>query len=214
MFLVACANVANLFLVRSAGKEAEMAVRAAMGASPSLVGWEYLKESLLLGLLGGAGGLALAHAGLRILVAMDSSGLPRLEEVSLRPTVLVFTLGISLGSGLFFGMMPVLKVRRGGLLDALKSGASRAVNGRQRRQAQNALAASQMALALLLLVAAVLMGRSFRALSRVDPGFGNAEEVLTLSLNVSRKRSTTWPKSPRPRRPSPAGWRRFPASPP
>ncbi len=185
LFLIACANVANLFLVRSEGKESEMAVRTAMGASPSLVGWEYLKESLLLGVLGGAGGLALAHAGLRGLVAIGSSRLPRLEEVSLNPKVFLFTLGISLGAGFLFGMLPVLKHRSRGLADALKPGACRGMSGRRRHRAQNALAVSQMALALLLLVAAVLMGRSFQALGNVDPGFGKAAEVLTLNLNIS-----------------------------
>ncbi len=185
LFLIACANVANLFLVRAEGKGSEMAVRTALGASPGLIGWEYLKESLLLGVLGGAGGLALADAGLRVLVAMDSSRLPRLDEVSLNPKVLLFTLVISIGAGILFGLLPVVRYRRKGLTDALKPGASGVLSGRKRHRAQNALAASQVALALLMVVASMLMVRSFRALRNVDPGFGNPEEVLALRLFIA-----------------------------
>ncbi len=185
VLLIACANAANLFLVRAEGKESEMAIRTAMGATTGVIGWEYLKESLLLGLLGGAGGLGLAYAGLRVLVAMGPSRLPRLEEVALSPEVLVFTLGLALGAGLFFGIFPVLKQRRRGLVTVLRPGTSRGMGGRRRHRTQKALAVSQMALALLLLVASVLMIRSFQALSNVDPGFGNPQEVLALRLTIS-----------------------------
>ena len=184
VLLIACANVANLFLVRAEGKEAEMAVRAAMGASTSRIGWEYLKESLLLGVLGGLAGLALAHAGLQVLVAVGPSRLPRLEEVSVNPQVLLFTLAISLGAGLFFGIFPVLKHSRRGLVDALKQGGSRGMSGRERHRTQNALAVSQMALALLLLVASGLMLRSLQSLRNLDPGFRNPGEILALRVHI------------------------------
>ncbi|MCP4657355.1 MAG: ABC transporter permease, partial [bacterium] len=185
VLLIACANAANLFLVRAEGKESEMAIRTAMGASTGIIGWEYLKESLLLGVLGGVGGLGLAYAGLRVLVALGPSRLPRLEEVSLNPQVLLFTLGLSLGAGLVFGIFPVLRHRRRGLVEVLKPGTSRGMSGGQRHRTQKALAVSQMALALLLLVASVLMIRSFQALRNVDPGFGKPEEVLALRLTIS-----------------------------
>jgi predicted permease len=184
VLLIACANVANLYLVRAEGKETEMAVRAAMGASSRRIGWEYLKESLLLGVLGGLGGLALAQVGLKALVAMAPSRLPRMEEVSLNAEVLLFALGLSLGAGLFFGMFPVLKHGRSDLVEALKEGGPRGIGGRERHRTQNALAVSQMALALLLLVSSGLMVRSFQALRNVDPGFGNPEEILALRLYI------------------------------
>jgi predicted permease len=184
VLLIACANVANLFLVRAEGKETEMAVRTAMGASARRIGWEYLKESLLLGVLGGLGGVALAQAGLRGLVALAPSRLPRMEEVSINPEVLLFTLALSLGAGLFFGMFPVLKHGRSDLVEALKEGGPRGISGRAQHRTQNVLAVSQMALALLLLVSSGLMVRSFLALRNVDPGFRNAEEILALRLYI------------------------------
>jgi putative ABC transport system permease protein len=184
VLLIACANVANLFLVRADGKQTEMAVRAAMGANRRRIGWEYLKESLLLGVLGGAGGLALAAYGLRALVAAGPANLPRLDEVSLNPGVLLFTLAISLGAGAFFGIFPVLRQSGAALVDALKQGGRGGTTSRERYRAQNALAVSQMALALVLLIASGLMLRSVLSLWNVDPGFHNPEKVLTLRLRI------------------------------
>ncbi len=184
LLLIACANVANLFLVRAEGKGSEMALRTALGAGAGRIGWEVLKESLLLGALGGAAGLVLAWAGLRVLVTMSASRLPRLEEVSLHPEALLFALGLSLGAGLFSNLLPILRHRRRSLADALKPGAGRRLRGRRHSLAQNGLAVSQMALALLLLVASALMLRSSQALRDVDPGFGNPEEVLALRLDI------------------------------
>ncbi|MBM3792273.1 MAG: FtsX-like permease family protein, partial [Acidobacteria bacterium] len=112
VLLIACANVANLFLVRAESKETEMAVRIAMGASVCRIGWEYLKESLLLSVSGGILGLALAYAGLRVLAAMGSDQLPLLEEIPLSPAVLLFALTVSAGTGAFFGLLPILRHRR------------------------------------------------------------------------------------------------------
>ena len=184
VLLIACANVANLFLVRADGKETDMAVRTAMGASRARIGWEYLKESLLLGMLGGLLGLALAYIGLNALVAAGPANLPRLDEVSLNGTVLLFTLMVSLGAGAFFGMFPVLRYGRAGLVDALKQGGRAGTAGRERHRVQNLLAVSQMAFTLVLLVASGLMVRSFLSLRNTDPGFNNPETVLTLSLRV------------------------------
>ena len=191
VLLIACANVANLFLVRSDGKEGEMAVRAAMGASGRRIGWEYLKESLLLGVLGGVGGLILAQAGLRSLLAMAPANLPRMDEVTLDFNVVVFTLLVSIGSGFAFGIFPMLRQRNSSLVDALKEGGRGGMKDRGRNRAQSLLAVSQMALALVLLVAAGLMLRSFQALRNVDPGFRGAEEVLALRLYIPGQEAPT-----------------------
>jgi len=184
VLLIACANVANLFLVRADGKEGEMAVRTAMGASGTRIGWEYLKESLLLGLMGGIVGLVLAQIGLRSLLAVAPANLPRLQEVTLDSHIVLFTLAVSLGSGLLFGLFPMLRHRREEVVAALKEGGRGGMRDRARHHAQNTLAISQMALALVLLVAAGLMLRSFQSLRSVDPGFRNAEDVLALRLYI------------------------------
>ena len=183
VLLIACANVANLFLVRADGKRTEMAVRTAMGASQRRIGWEYLKESLLLGVLGGVVGLVFAKVGLRILIAMAPVALPRVQEVSLNPQVLLFALVVSLGAGLAFGALPALWHGRARLVDALKQGA-RSGTSKEHHRAQHALAVSQMALALVLLVASGLMLRSFVSLRNVDPGFRNAEDLLAVRLFI------------------------------
>ncbi len=184
VLLIACANVANLLLVRADGKQTELALRAAMGATRGRIAWECIKESLLLGLLGGAGGLALGYAGLRTLVALAPTSLPRMDEVSLDGGVLLFTLLVSLFAGLFFGLFPALRQARDGLLDSLKQGGRTGSKGKERHRAQNALAASQVALAMVLLVASGLMLRSFLTLQRVDPGFRNPEDVMVMRLYV------------------------------
>jgi predicted permease len=184
VLLIACANVANLFLVRADGKETEMAVRSAMGANRGRIGWEYLKESLVLSVLGGLGGLALAYVGLYALAAAGPDNLPRLDEVSVNRGVLFFTLVVSLGAGAIFGMFPVLRQVRAGLVDALKEGGRTGTSGRKRHRTQAVLAVSQVALALVLLVASGLMVRSFLSLRGVDPGFANPEGVLTLRLRI------------------------------
>jgi predicted permease len=184
VLLVACANVANLALVRAEGKDTEMAVRTAMGADRRRIGWEYLKESLLLGVLGGVGGLVLAYAGLRILVSFGPEDLPRLDQVTLDVTTLLFALGASLFAGMLFGMFPVVRHGRTSVVDTLKQGGPTGTKGRRRHQAQNALAVSQMAMALVLLTASGLMLRSFQSLRSVDPGFHDPEDVLAFRVTV------------------------------
>jgi predicted permease len=184
ILLIACANVANLFLVRAEGREREMAVRTAMGAGQPRIAREFLKESTLLGFLGGLGGVGLAFAGLRLLTSLGPTELPRLTEVSLDGKVLLFTLSISLFAGAFFGMFPVLKYRAGGMVNALKEGGRGGSAGKAKHRARNTLVVAQMALALLLLVGSGLMIRSFQALRNVDPGFSNAEDVLLVRLSI------------------------------
>jgi len=184
ILLIACANVANLFLVRAEVREQEMALRSAMGANRRHITGLFLGESVLLGLLGGALGLCLAWAGLRLLVSMAPADLPRLDDVGLDPVVLVFTLGISLVSGVVFGLFPVVRRRRAGLVSALKEGGRGSGQSRERHRTRNALVAGQIALALVLLVGSGLMIRSFLALQRVNPGFSNPEKILAARLTV------------------------------
>ncbi len=184
VLLIACANVANLFLVRAEGRQQELAIRAAMGASGGRIARELLTESTLLGLVGGVAGLALAAAGLRLLVAIAPEGLPRLNEIGIDPIVLVFTLGISLLSGLSFGLLPTIRFARPRLAAALKEGGRGSSDGRERHRLRGALVVSEIALALVLLVASALMVRTFQAMRSVDPGFTNPEQVLTLRVSV------------------------------
>ena len=184
ILLIACANVANLFLVRAEGREKELAVRAAMGAGQSRITREFLLESMLLGGLGGLGGIALAFGGLELLRSLGSAELPRLADVTLDWQVLLFTLAISIFSGALFGMFPVLKYRKGALANALKEGGRGGSVGREKHRARNVLVVAQIALALLLLVGSGLMVRSFQALRNVDPGFRNSEDVLLVRLSI------------------------------
>ncbi len=184
ILLIACANVANLFLVRGEARERELAVRSAIGAKRRQITGQYLVESVLLGLLGGAAGLGLAFGGLRLLAAIAPADLPRLDEVSLDPVVLTFTLTISILSGVFFGLFPVLRWGRVDLVGALKEGGRGSGPGRERARIRNVLVVGQITLALVLLVGSGLMVRSFQAIRRANPGFRNPEEVLVLGVTV------------------------------
>ena len=184
VLLIACANVANLFLVRSEGRQQEVAVRTALGAARGQIARQFLLESLVLGLMGGLAGLGLAFGGVRLLTWMRPESLPRLNEIALDPAVLAFTLGISLLSGLLFGMLPVFRVGGLDLVSPLKEGGRGGSVGKQRHRARNTLVVAQMALALVLLAGSGLMIRSFQALRNVDPGFSNPEEVLTFRVAI------------------------------
>jgi predicted permease len=185
VLLIAGANVANLFLVRAEGREREVAVRTAMGAGRGQVAGQWLTESVVLGVLGGLVGLGLATGGLRVLKMMESTSLPRLNEIHLDTTVLIFTFGISILVGLFFGLFPVFKYRRSSMVSALKEGGRGFSSGRERHRTRNTFAIAQMALALVLMIGSGLMIRSFQALRKVDPGFRSPQEVLTLRLNIA-----------------------------
>jgi len=184
VLLIACANVANLFLVRAEGRQRELAIRTAMGASRRRIARELLLESLTLGVIGGALGLLLAYAGLQVLISVGPASIPRLDEISIYPVVLLFTLGISLLAGLFFGLVPVLKYAGSNLVSALKDGGRALSEGRERHRARNGLVVSQIALALVLLISSGLMMRTFQALRNVQPGFVRPEEVFTLRIAV------------------------------
>jgi predicted permease len=176
VLVIACANVANLLLVRGDARQHELAIRAALGAGWVRIVREMLLESLVLALIGGAIGVGIAYAALRMLVAHGPANLPRLTEVTLDATVLVFTFAISVASALFFGVIPAIKY--GGPSVSGASGNSRtASTSRSRRRAQDALVVAQVALALILLISAGLMLRTFARLRTVAPGFTHAEQI-------------------------------------
>jgi predicted permease len=184
VMLIACANVANLVLVRTESRQQELAIRAALGAGRARIARDLLTESVLLGLLGGAFGVAVAYEGLRLLVAVGPANLPRLSEISLDTRALVFTLALSLLSGLLFGLIPVLKYAGARSFAALQ-GSGRTVSvSRDRHRSRNMLVVAQVAMALVLLVSAGLMIRSFAALRNVDPGFSDAKHLQTLRIAI------------------------------
>jgi predicted permease len=184
VLLIACANVANLFLVRAEGRQQELAIHAALGASWRRIAGELLSESVTLALAGGAVGLGLAYAGIRMLTAIAPEGLPRLEEITIDPIVLLFTLAISLFAGVLFGLIPVVKFATPHLGAALKEGGRLSSAGRERHRARNTLVVVEIGLAVVLLVASGLMIRTFAAMRRVEPGFTRPDEVLTLRISI------------------------------
>jgi putative ABC transport system permease protein len=184
VLLVACANVANLFLVRAEGRQQELAVRMALGAGTKRVARELLAESTLLSLFAGVIGLGLAYAGIRLLVYLQPARLPRLSEISLDPIVVLYTLGVSMVAGLLFGLIPVLKYARPQLANALKENGRGSSDGRERHRARNTLVVAQIALAAVLLVASGLMLRTFAAMRDVSPGFVRPENILTMRISI------------------------------
>ena len=184
VLLIACANVANLLLVRAQGRQQELAIRAALGASPGRIAMELLFENVVLALLGDVLGLALAYGALRVLIAMAPSGLPRLEEIGLDVPTLVFSLAASLLASLLFGSVPVLKYAGKRLGTGLREGGRTLSEGRERHRSRNVLAVVQVALAVILLISSGLMIRTFHALTTVDPGFAAPEQLQTFRVNI------------------------------
>ncbi len=184
VLLIACANVANLLLVRTEGRQQELAIRAALGASQSRIAGELLFESLVIGLLGSILGLGLAYAALRLLVTMAPTGLPRLGEIGIDVPVLLFTLVIALLTSLLFGLVPVFKYAGARAATGLREGGRTLSQGRERHRARNILVTVQVALAFVLLICSGLMIRTFRALSQVNPGFVGPAQIQTFRLNI------------------------------
>jgi putative ABC transport system permease protein len=182
VLLIACANVANLILARSAGRQKEIAVRAAIGAGRGRVVCELLTESVVLALAGGIAGLAIARWGTQAVVAAVPGGLPRMENIGVDGWVLAFTLGVSLLTGIVFGLAPALQISVTDLHEMLKEG-SRGSSARHRRL-RSLLVVSEVAAALVLLAGAGLMLRTIRNLGGVDPGF-DPDHVLTFSVGLS-----------------------------
>jgi predicted permease len=184
VMLIACANVANLVLVRAEGRQQELAVRAALGAGRRRILQELLVENILLGLMGGALGVGIAYAGLRLLVIAGPANLPRLNEISLDGRALAFTLVLSLLSGLLFGLVPALKYAGPRTPLALHGAGRTASASADRYHFRDVLVVAQVAMALVLLVSAGLMIRTFEQLRNVEPGFAHAETLQTMRISI------------------------------
>ncbi len=182
VLLVGCANVANLFLVRAEGRVREVAVRSALGATRGRLARHFITESLLVSLAAGALALLLAQTGVRALLALAPSNLPRLSEVALRGSTVVFALTLSVIAGIVFGLFPVARWTEAKRSDALRDGGVRTTASRSRHRVRGSLVVAQVALALVLLAGAGLMLRSFQALRGVEPGYDPAG---TLTFDVA-----------------------------
>ena len=177
VLLIACANVANLFLVRAEERQREQALRTALGATRGDIVRRYLTESVTLALGGGVLGLVLAWGGVRGLLALAPVAMPRAGEIGIDGSVLAFTALVSVLSGLLFGLFPVFGYARRDLSGTLKEGGRASTGGRERHRARNTLVVAQVALALILLVGSGLMARSFVAMRRLDLGFATANRL-------------------------------------
>jgi predicted permease len=183
VLLIACGNVANLFLVRAESRQQELAVRAALGASRARIAQVLFCESALLALLAGLLGVLLAQAGLGLLRRMAPAQLPRVDELGIDPIVLLFALGVSLLSGVLFAAIAVLKFGRPSLM-AFKEGGRTSSDGPTRHRTRNTLVVAQVALALTLMIVSGLMIRTVMAMRQVPPGFQRADEVQTFRLTI------------------------------
>ena len=184
VMLIACTNVANLLLVRADARQQELAVRSALGAGRWRIARELLLESVTLGLLGGAAGVAVAYAGLHLLTAIGPAELPRLSEISLDGRAVAFTLILSVISGLFFGIIPVLRYVPSRQRLTLLGAARTSSVSRERQRGRNVLVVAQVAMALVLLIGAVLMIRTFMAMRNVDPGFSDPASLQVMRLSI------------------------------
>ena len=186
VLLIACANVANLLLARGAERQREFAIRRALGASRSRIVLQLMTESLVLAALGGACGVLLSRWLIQLIVALSANDLPRLDQVNINPSVLLFAVGISILTALLFGLAPALQETRLQLQEALKEGVQAATAGNTRQHFRRALVVTQIAVAFVLLVGAGLLARSFVALLETDPGFA-ANKALALEVQLARR---------------------------
>jgi putative ABC transport system permease protein len=190
VLLIACANVANLVLVRTSGRAAELGVRMALGAARGRIVRQLVTESVLLALAGAAGGIALAYGGIHLLVAIRPGNLPRLDDVTLSWRVLLFTTVVATSAGVLSGLVPALAGSTPDIIQSLKAG-TRGLGHRRTGRMRSVLVVAENALAVMLLVGAGLLTRSFLRLVTVDPGF-RAESVVRLSVSLPDKGYSTW----------------------
>ena len=185
VLLIACANIANLLLARSIGRQREIAIRCAIGASRSRIIGQLLTEALLLALVGGALGLALGRAGVVGLLALAPPDLPRIQELAslpaLDPAVTAFTLLVAIVTGLMFGLFPALQLSRPDLVSSLKESAGQAGGGLKHNRTRSLLVGAEVTIAVVLLCGAVLLIRSFIAMHRVELGF-DPRQMLTMEI--------------------------------
>jgi predicted permease len=184
VLLIACANVANLLLVRAEGRSQELAVRASLGASRSQLAAEIFAESITLALAGGAIGIALAAGALKALVAIAPANLPRLSDISIDPATILFTLFVSLFVGALFGLIPVLKYTSAHVGTGLRQGGRTSSASRERHRARNGLVVVQVTLAIILLISSGLMLRTAYALTQVQPGFTSPATLQTVQISI------------------------------
>ena len=184
VLVVACANVANLLLVRVEGRRQELAIRSALGAGRGRIALEMLYESAILGFVGSVIGLGLAYGALRILVAVAPEGLPRIHEIGIDFPVLLFTVGLALMVSLLIGLVPILRYAGTGVNASLREGGRSQSQGRERHRTRKVLVVVQVALALVLLICSGLMIRTFVALMHVSPGFVEPASVQTFRFVI------------------------------
>ena len=183
VLLIACANVANLLLARAASRIKEVAIRSALGATRRDLVRQLLTESMLLALVGGALGLALAWLGVQAVVTLKPANVPRIDELGIDPSVMLFTLGVAVLTGLLFGVAPAVQTSRTNLQETLKEGGRSSMSDRSGQTLRRALVVAEVALALALLTGAGLLIKSFARLQGVDPGF-DAGNLLTFNLSI------------------------------
>jgi predicted permease len=184
VMLIVCTNIANLLMVRAESRQHELAIRAALGASRGRIARELLLESLVLGLTGGVLAVGVAWLGLRLLIAAGPVDLPRLTEISLDARSLGFTLLLAVFSGLFFGSIPAWKYAHTRASLPMENAGRMATAGRSRQRSRRVLVVAQVAMALVLMVSALLMIRTFMTLRNVEPGFADAERVQTMRISI------------------------------
>ena len=191
VLLIACANVANLLLVRATGRRREIAIRVAIGGTRGRIIRQLLTESVLLSMVGGVLGLLLGLVGIRTLLAVNTAGLPRVGEdgalVGVDWRVVAFTLGVSLATGILFGLIPALQSSKTDLTTTLKESSGRSGTGFRQNKARSVLVVVEVALALILLIGSALLIRTAVALGHVDPGF-DADHVLTMRMSLTGPR--------------------------